>query len=169
MLHLVFYCPPFSLCSPNTHELVAKLGFTGSANIDLTFWSHVCILVLWRFCQKWNNFFFQESNRSSSRKVPRLSRRLLLKSKQGLVFGLMMPRSAGNEKYCLTGTQTTDTCLCGNTSTLRFYCCFFVLAISEPQRRMLWFLFCKTVSLFFIFCVQNEQLYKHRSLTVKWV
>lgn len=126
MLHLVFYCPPFSPCSPNTHELAAKLRFTGSANIDLTFWSHVCILVLWRFCQKWNNFFFQESNRSSSRKVPRLSHRLLLKSKQGLVFGLMMPRSAGNEKYCLTGTQTNDTCLRGNTSTLRFYCCFFV-------------------------------------------
>lgn len=27
----------------------------------------------------------------------------------------------------------------------------------------------QTVSLFFIFCVQNEQLYKQCSLTVKWV
>lgn len=110
-------------------------------------------------------FFFQESNSSSSRKVPRLSHRLLLKSMRGLVFGLMMPRSAGNEKYCLTGTQTNDTCLRGNTSTLRFLLLLLCLAISEPQRCTLWFLFCETSACFLFFAFKMNG-YKSSALSL---
>lgn len=156
-----------------------QVGFTGSARRPASIWrfglmfaSLVAPSETWelsvvtglpeikQICRRWK--------RSSSRKVLRLSDRLLLKSKQGLVFGLMMPRSAGNEKCCLTGTHTNDMCWSGNTSMLRFYYCFFVWHFRNLRDAYCGFYFTNH-RLIFYFCVQNESLYKQCSLSVKWV
>lgn len=167
MHHLVCYHPPFSLFPPNSNEPVTVvLGLESlhrrTASIwrfGLMFASLVAASETWELSVGMGlseiKQICQRSKGRSSRKVPKLSDRLLRKSKQGLVFGLMMPWSAGNEKCCLTGTQTNDICLSGNTSMLRFYYCFFVWQFQNHKDARCGF-YSANCRLIFYFCFENE-------------